>query len=184
MVARENPGVPERVPAGSGQGHSCGNGFFAARGASPGEAGESQVGNGVPGGLSVPRRKLNSNGSMTTQPTARRRRIAWNSLSASATGLVDFSTARHRAGRDHAWAADHRLLARREHCPCGRGRTGPDPGHLFRRPTEHHGGIAGKPALKRCPGRRGCPIIPQARQATFKPIARARRLGVASPQLK
>jgi len=48
MVARENPGVPERVPAGSGQGHSCGNGFFAARGASPGEAGESQVGNGVP----------------------------------------------------------------------------------------------------------------------------------------
>ena len=107
--------------------------------------------------------------------------IAWNFVvghSRPLPGLVDFSTARHRAGGDHAWAADCWLPARRQHCFCGRWRAGADPGYLLRRP-EHHAGIAGRPALKRCSGCAAADIH-QPGQAIFRPMVRTRRRGVAS----
>ena len=113
------------------------------------------------GSSSIPRRKPNSNSPMTTWPTAiagDRPEFHCRHLRPYSLGLSTFPQRGAEWVRPCLACADHRLSARCEH-PCGRGRSGLDPGHVFQWP-EHHRGTAGRPALKHCLGWRRLSIFP------------------------
>ena len=81
--------------------------------------------------------------------------IAWNFIAGIRDHCLGLSTFPRRGTERVEIMPGLRIIGDRAPSAllCGRGRAGLGPGHLLRRP-EHHGGIAGRPALKRCSGRR------------------------------
>lgn len=146
----------------------CRNGFLPAGGASSREAGESLV--GVEYRI-VFHPKAEAELEQLYGDIAGRASpaIAWKFIAGIPT-IVSVCRLFHSgapSGSRSCLAADCWLP--RQHCLCRRGRAGPDPGQLLRRP-EHHTGIARGPALSGA-SVENCSAVLQVRRVRWRTSA-------------